>query len=37
VTVETGAGKGIGATDEVYEKAGAVIAATAAEIFARPK
>jgi alanine dehydrogenase len=34
VTVETGAGKGIGATDEVYQKAGAVIAATAAEIFA---
>jgi alanine dehydrogenase len=26
VTVETGAGKGIGATDEVYQKAGAVIA-----------
>jgi alanine dehydrogenase len=26
VTVETGAGKGIGATDEVYRKAGAVIA-----------
>ena len=34
VTVETGAGKGIGATDEVYQKAGAVIATTAAEIFA---
>jgi alanine dehydrogenase len=27
-------GKGIGATDEVYQKAGAVIATTAAEIFA---
>ena len=34
VTVETGAGKGIGATDEVYRKAGAVISASAEEIFA---
>jgi alanine dehydrogenase len=34
VVVETGAGAGIGATDETYRKAGAVIAATAAEIFA---
>jgi alanine dehydrogenase len=33
VVVETGAGAGIGATDETYRKAGAVIAATAAEIF----
>ena len=29
VTVESGAGTGIGATDEVYRKAGAVIADTA--------
>jgi alanine dehydrogenase len=34
VIVETNAGTGIGATDEVYRKAGASIAATAAEIFA---
>ena len=34
VTVETGAGRGIGATDEVYQKAGASIASTAGEIFA---
>ena len=34
VIVETNAGAGIGATDEVYRKAGAVIADTAAEIFA---
>src|SRR5271154_1388775 len=34
VVVETHAGAGIGATDEIYRKAGAVIAATAAEIFA---
>ena len=33
VTVESGAGTGIGATDEVYRKAGAVIADTAGEIF----
>ena len=34
VLVETGAGEGIGAHDALYEKAGAQIAATAAEIFA---
>jgi alanine dehydrogenase len=34
VTVETGAGNGIGASDDEYIKAGASIAATAAEIFA---
>jgi alanine dehydrogenase len=34
VAVETNAGAGIGATDEAYRKAGAVIADTAAEIFA---
>src|SRR6202795_2623458 len=34
VIVETNAGAGIGATDEAYRKAGAVIADTAAEIFA---
>ena len=34
VVVETNAGAGIGATDEIYRKAGAVIADTAAEIFA---
>jgi alanine dehydrogenase len=34
VVVETGAGAGIGAADETYRKAGAVIAATAGEIFA---
>ena len=35
VLVETGAGEGIGAHDAQYEKAGATIVATAAEIFAR--
>jgi alanine dehydrogenase len=34
VVVEANAGAGIGASDEVYRKAGASIAATAAEIFA---
>jgi alanine dehydrogenase len=34
VVVETNAGAGIGASDEVYRKAGAGIAETAAEIFA---
>jgi alanine dehydrogenase len=34
VVVETNAGAGIGASDEVYRKAGAVIADTAAEVFA---
>jgi alanine dehydrogenase len=34
VVVETNAGGGIGASDEVYRKAGAAIAATAAEILA---
>ena len=34
VVVETNAGAGIGATDEAYRKVGAVIAGTAAEIFA---
>jgi alanine dehydrogenase len=34
VVVETNAGGGIGATDEAYRKAGAVIADSAAEIFA---
>src|SRR5258708_8471134 len=34
VVVETNAGAGIGASDEVYRNAGAVIAGTAAEIFA---
>jgi alanine dehydrogenase len=34
VAVETNAGAGIGASDEVYRKAGAGIAETAAEIFA---
>jgi alanine dehydrogenase len=34
VVVETNAGGGIGATDEAYRKAGAVIADTPAEIFA---
>src|SRR6478609_10777972 len=33
VIVETNAGAGIGATDETYRKAGALIADTAAEIF----
>jgi len=33
VVVETDAGGGIGATDEAYRKAGAVVAGTAAEIF----
>lgn len=35
VLVETGAGEGIGAHDAAYEKAGAEVVATAAEIFAR--
>jgi alanine dehydrogenase len=35
VLVERGAGAGIGASDAVYEKAGARIAASAAEVFAR--
>lgn len=35
VLVETGAGAGIGAGDEVYRAAGAVTAAGAAEVFAR--
>jgi alanine dehydrogenase len=34
VTVETGAGAGIGASDDVYRKAGARIADTAREVFA---
>jgi alanine dehydrogenase len=34
VLVETGAGAGIGADDETYRKAGAAIAASAAEVFA---
>lgn len=34
VLVESGAGDGIGAPDEVYRKAGAAIAADAREIFA---
>lgn len=34
VTVETGAGSGIGASDEVYQRAGAAIAASARDIFA---
>jgi alanine dehydrogenase len=35
VLVETGAGAGIGATDDTYRAAGAEIAADAAEVFAR--
>lgn len=35
VWVETGAGEGIGASDEVYRKAGASIAGSAREIFAK--
>ena len=35
VLIEAGAGRGIGATDEVYEAAGAQIAADAATVFAR--
>jgi alanine dehydrogenase len=35
VLVETGAGEGIGADDAAYRQAGAQIAATAAEVFAR--
>ena len=35
VEVETGAGVGIGRTDEDYERAGATIAATAKDIFAK--
>ena len=34
VTVETGAGGGIGASDEVYQRAGAAIAETPHEVFA---
>src|SRR3954454_23283457 len=34
VTVETGAGGGIGASDEVYRRAGAIIADSARDIFA---
>lgn len=33
VIVEVGAGEGIGASDELYEKAGAKMAATAADVF----
>src|SRR6266702_3973061 len=35
VTVETGAGSGIGASDEVYRRAGAAIAGNASDIFAK--
>ncbi len=35
VLIESGAGRGIGATDEVYREAGARIAADAREVFAR--
>ena len=35
VLIESGAGRGIGATDEVYREAGAGIAADAGEVFAR--
>ena len=35
VTVETGAGGGIGASDEVYRRAGATIAESARDIFAK--
>ena len=35
VTVETGAGSGIGASDEVYQRAGAAIAENARDIFAK--
>jgi len=35
VLVETGAGDGIGASDDVYRRAGAEIAASAQEVFAR--
>jgi alanine dehydrogenase len=35
VMVETGAGGGIGASDEVYERAGATIAGSARDVFAR--
>src|SRR5574337_1032811 len=35
VLVERDAGRGIGASDAVYEKAGATIAASAEEVFAR--
>lgn len=35
VTVETGAGSGIGASDEVYQRAGASVAASARDIFAK--
>lgn len=35
VTVETGAGSGVGAADEIYRRAGAAIAESAREIFAK--
>ena len=35
VTIETGAGDGIGASDEVYRRAGAIIAESARDIFAK--
>ncbi|WP_342643878.1 alanine dehydrogenase [Rhodoligotrophos ferricapiens] len=35
VLIETGAGAGIGASDDVYRKAGATIANTAADVFAQ--
>ena len=35
LTVETGAGSGIGASDEVYQRAGASIAASASDIFGK--
>ena len=35
VVVESGAGAGIGATDVIYQRAGAEIVSTAAEVFAR--
>lgn len=35
VLVETGAGSGIGATDEAYAKAGATLVASAADVFAK--
>lgn len=35
VTVETGAGSGIGASDDVYRRAGATIAESARDVFAK--
>jgi alanine dehydrogenase len=35
VTIETGAGSGIGASDEVYRRAGAEIAASARDVFGK--